>query len=1127
MLSGARYAFDYYNTVRPYECWFTLLLIFASLLYIILTFVVWPATLHRVKDFFKRLVSPAQILCVVFFLLYIVSCAANTIFNGEPWFQYNDWWLLDAFLNCVVLFSLPHIFSEEKAKKIIDIILFVVSTAGTLAAFWALWNLFHLNIVLLPSGAPVGMSPEYEFYFGCHYNITAATALCFILICFYMIATQGWNLKAVYIFALIPHTMILLLTNSRTAFVACLSAYASALFLIVWNKFSGKEKKYRIILSILASFVAVCLLCAARPLSFKVFDSVTHFSEQINNEYLSQGIAIQEDEGEQFTRSINGMMNRSYVWYAARTVMVSDPKITLFGTTPYGAPDALSNFDGEYYPRAHAHNEILQMGVSLGIPAMVLFIIFLGLIGIKSIRLGLIEGNKHFKGAYILPVVFLALFVLTLGEAYLFGYFSIMGCLFFLFSGWIDSLVSFRKDTAREGKKHLDFKNPRTQIWIVFIAAVIVHAIVNLSVKKTITVIIDEGLYTNIARSLAWDHEIAYRAQPVNYQYILYPLLLVPLYWIRCLIGGDIFRLIQIFNTVLICSSVFPAYLFAFEFTGDRKKALITAIFVAIFPDMLMGGFAMAESLIWPLAFWMTLFTWRYYRDGLLRDGMLSALFTGLMFAAKPGAIAVGAVMLLSVLLMNIRKDHPRIRSSIISVTVLLFIVAAVYAVYMVLSPDGMPFAGLYQKQTSNWTSKTVLVMLEAFLLQVFIFVFACGGIFGILPVVYRAKYPEKERNFVTAFLIGVTVALLGTAVFIVPFRWDDSLGRLPLHLRYTSMFIPVMLVFSLAVPEDSKSFKRSLVTALSLFILLAVFPGARAGVVDSRTGEIDLLTLAAFLNIAHLNGNITGTILTAVMVLFLLYVLFNVFEKGWTAQIRKYCLVYFGVFLLFNSVCACIVSYSDIDSTILSDAKELNVIADGKLCLGITQRNYNDFYSHWLDSRLNLPMQQVTSDQMFVETNKNGGLYIPFVPEEQLPNVNNRETPDTNRFVLGQTIAEHLELSKYTTAKKTKNGYYTYVEITPDKRWVDSMMYGLDDNMLYDGLTAYIGIYDDMRNRDGTLDLTITASGSGNLIIGKNKLTLFNEPRTYDVNIPFTDLVQIRAAGGNAEILSYETHGR
>ena len=84
---------------------------------------------------------------------------------------------------------------------------------------------------------------------------------------------------------------------------------------------------------------------------------------------------------------------------------------------------------------------LLLMAVAMGVPMMVLFAAFLIYMTVKSVRLGMIEGREHFRGAYMVPIVFAGLAVLTLAEAFLFGYFCIMSSLFFLFCGWINALT--------------------------------------------------------------------------------------------------------------------------------------------------------------------------------------------------------------------------------------------------------------------------------------------------------------------------------------------------------------------------------------------------------------------------------------------------------------------------------------------------------------------------------------------------------------------------------------------------------------------------------------------------------------------------------------------------------------
>ena len=658
-------------------------------------------------------------------------------------------------------------------------------------------------------------------------------------------------------------------------------------------------------------------------------------------------------------------------------------------------------------------------------------------------------------------------------------------------------------------------------ILILFAAAFLIHTGLNLFIKQYPTIKIDEGLYTNIARSLAWKGEPAYRGQPVNYPYLLYPMLLVPLYWLNRLFGGDIFRWIQVFNTLLICSSVIPAALFAYDFTKDTKAMYRTAFLTAIMPDMVMGGYAMTESLIWPLSLWMIFAAYRFYQDHEVRYGLLTALCTGLMFAVKPGAVAVGAVLLAGYCILSAKQARNRLKQAALSAALLLLIVGAVYAIFQLFHPADFSLLGLYTKQTSGWTFKTIFVVLEGFFLMIFLFTFACGGVYGLIPLTHLNKYEPDRRPFVLFFSIGIFAALLGTAVFVVPFQWEGGLGQLPLHLRYCAMYIPVMYVPSQGITAKPG---RTFALTLGAFIILAIFPGARAAFVEGKSAEVDSLALSAFLTTPTHNGDADGWIITAALILFSCFVLFFVIKKGLTPKLQKLCFFFFTAFLIFNTVCAHIVVRVYIDPSIASDAREINAWIGDDDCLGITQRYYDDFYSFWLDSRLNQPMQQVTIDQMIMAMADTIGVYSPFVPVDQAPNVNDHLTPDTDKFVLGKTIAEHLELNPGVTARTTSSGNFTFAEIRSGELWADTMMYGLDRDRLYPGGTAYIYIFDEKRSTGDGIKLSITAAGDGALFIGDQKLDLSDEEKTFEISVPSADYIEINSDNG-VRILKYSTN--
>ena len=537
LLALSRYVINV-SLFIPFERWYVLILVIAGLLYPVLCLILWRYMLPRFGRFLRSLVSPAQIFCMLLFVWYIVVCGINQKEFETPYFALNDWWLLDSFVNCMMIFSLPRVLSEKKAKDIIHILLHIVALCGTAIAVYALYCLFTLNVVDLPGGGQIGMSRGEMLYIGAHYNISAAIEFSMALVCLYMLASQKWPLKIPYGAALLIHTYTLMLNNSRTSFVACMASWALALFLMLWNGLHQRPALLRWAAGLAAAAAAVGFLWVMRPWSLQLFEDVTHFSERLaaqssaigpilNNaaftapwvivnapnltESVSSSLLIflpfagnarkkmkrllvlpaavlifalafgflrgqqgegsrtyryeaqnaltnsffvqdgsdlirqADNEGEKAVRKLTDPMNRERVWQSAINVLKSGPHFFFIGVTPYGVSVALRELGGLNFEAAHAHNEVLQMAVAMGVPMAAMFAAFLIYMTVKSVRLGMVEGREHFRGAYMAPVVFAGLAVLTLAEAYLFGYFCIMSSLFFLFCGWINALTNSRE----------------------------------------------------------------------------------------------------------------------------------------------------------------------------------------------------------------------------------------------------------------------------------------------------------------------------------------------------------------------------------------------------------------------------------------------------------------------------------------------------------------------------------------------------------------------------------------------------------------------------------------------------------------------------------------------------------
>lgn len=311
-------------------------------------------------------------------------------------------------------------------------------------------------------------------------------------------------------------------------------------------------------------------------------------------------------------------------------------------------------------------------------------------------------------------------------------------------------------------------------------------------------------------------------------------------------------------------------------------------------------------------------------------------------------------------------------------------------------------------------------------------------------------------------------------------------MGVIPLHLRYVSMFVPVFITFTLSVETACKK-SKALTVALICLMVLSVVPGASFGFPE-KYSVIDNMALSAYRTTSRFDSTVTGILNTFLLAGGMCFMLLGI-SKGWNSRRdHKIAAILMAVLLGFNTVCVGVqlVNRPVIDVGARQDAREVNRFVKEKQgkCLGVMPRYYSEVYTNLLDVSLTIPIMQVTADQMYAETEKAGGVYQPFVPLDQSPNVGCGITPQTEDLVLSHFVANHLELSEYAAARKTENGYFTLVHMQEGKPWVDSMMYGLSDDTLKKDKYSCIHIYNENRIRDGQAVLHLAAVGEGTLRI-------------------------------------------
>lgn len=408
---------------------------------------------QRTRDFFRRTASPELFILTGLLFWFALSSAVNQMTGEKRYLRIEDAYLFEMAVCIFLLFSMTSIVGGENAKKLPELLIHIVVILYTVFTAMCLWRIFHLEVMTFPSGEQGGFTEKVQLILGAHYNITGMIAITMFCLCIYMIFTQEPAIKVLYVLLGIVQLAVVYLSNSRTIFVGLIVFVAAVGFFCPWKALEKKKPPIRLIVSLLICGMCIGTFWGLRTGTFVLFEKVTHFSEELEKEagnLSAESGKYSADElmsrgqyettqlaktGADNVRKLNNLSNRTGVWKAALKVMGSSLQRFFFGVTSFGVTDAIRDIGGYHKEDvAHAHNIILQVGISMGVPSMILFFTFLILVAIRCIRILL---RKTGIGSYMIPSIVLCFVVINMGEAYLVGYFSVMACFFYLFCGYI------------------------------------------------------------------------------------------------------------------------------------------------------------------------------------------------------------------------------------------------------------------------------------------------------------------------------------------------------------------------------------------------------------------------------------------------------------------------------------------------------------------------------------------------------------------------------------------------------------------------------------------------------------------------------------------------------------------
>lgn len=408
---------------------------------------------YREKPHFGK----GSIILTIMFVWLLLSCQIMTDTYGRNWFSYNK----DKLYDTLLLFGLIFPLGKYMAKKGFDV--FVRILINALVFIWTgfvvyiLIHVFQNKIIVTPSGGQIGMSSKVALVLNTHYNTTGVIQLVMVIMLMYLIfiSRRSIAFTAAYVIACFINMIALVLSNSRTSFYAVLIIFAAFIFSSIYNSKWDLSQRKKILVGVAAAVMTVLMVLLFRNIVFTVHENTTHLKARLIAQSGAQSSAI--DSAESAARDLTSTRTigkRALIWKRALKLMTTDARHFLFGVTPFYIVEALNEASGGIGEQnVYTHNQFLEVGVALGFPGMICFILFVVYLAVYAYRIT-IRQNMGLQ-AWLVSSIVVTLLIANLTEATLMFYRWISSYVFFFFCGWIYGTTEQRNKiiTGKKPKK--------------------------------------------------------------------------------------------------------------------------------------------------------------------------------------------------------------------------------------------------------------------------------------------------------------------------------------------------------------------------------------------------------------------------------------------------------------------------------------------------------------------------------------------------------------------------------------------------------------------------------------------------------------------------------------------------
>ena len=363
------------------------------------------------------------VLLLLLFFWLILSCLVQTVISGQDYFLMNSPEMTDLEI-IIIVYLLGKRCAIHGIRKFTEYILKAILAIVTVSMLFILCSIFTNTYFITPNDGYIGMFGGTDFQINCHRNFVGAGAMTISLICFCLILVSKTKMqKIIYSVFFVIHYFALILSCSRTGILSALVGFIVIVGIVFYMHFDKSKPSLRILYSSLGALISGAIFFVLRYPVFRLYSSIV---AQFGGNSLGAREIIDA--------STVTMNSRTTIWKYCLEIMLT-PRYMITGSTPAGSVDALLDLTNNTLTYPHAHNQILQVGISLGIPGMCIFIVLLILIAIKCLKA--LFGRNYTTGIKFMPCLILAIMIDNMAERYSMFYQFFISYVFFFLCGYV------------------------------------------------------------------------------------------------------------------------------------------------------------------------------------------------------------------------------------------------------------------------------------------------------------------------------------------------------------------------------------------------------------------------------------------------------------------------------------------------------------------------------------------------------------------------------------------------------------------------------------------------------------------------------------------------------------------